>query len=78
MAHGNTPDPDEAVREFPSLLADLEQLHRDMVSSAVQDYNGVMLSMAGFLSHVIEHLHDLREALGLEPEDNIMNDMEQS
>jgi hypothetical protein len=76
MAHGYQPTPESAIASFPSLIADLEGLQRDLVSAAVDVYDGRMLDIAGVLEHILEHLHDVREALGLERVDSIMRDIE--
>jgi hypothetical protein len=54
----------DAPEGLPFIIADLEQLSRDLTSLAVDEKHGRILDMSGFLDHEIEHLHEIREALG--------------
>lgn len=67
--------PEEIIGGLPFIIADLEQLQRDMVSIAVGTYNGQMLTMAGHLAHINGHINDVREALNLDAVDTIMEEM---
>jgi hypothetical protein len=75
MTHESEFTPEEIIGGLPYMIADLERLQRDMVSTAVAGYDGRVLDMAGVLEHMIGHFHDVREALNLSPVDTIMEEM---
>jgi hypothetical protein len=63
------------IEGLPYLIADLEQLSRDMTSLAVMEKNGPLLDLSGWLDHLNGHLHAIRESFGLQEKPMTIGDL---